>query len=119
MKKLAIATTVCCLLFSAMILAGQQQNTKQQNTKPQNTKQQSTTNKVQNTKAMQDAKQAKQYGGAKFDGAKVNTKTAVTAGPVTKQDANAIAAQQNKVHQKEQADLAKKYKLDKTNVPKP
>jgi hypothetical protein len=102
MKKLAIATTACCLLFSAMNVTGQQQNTKQQN-----------------TKAMQDAKQAKQYGGAKFDGAKVNTKSAGKAGPISKQDPKAIAAQQNKVYQKEQADKSKKYHLDKTNVPKP
>ena len=96
MKKLAVATIACGLVFSAMTMAGQQKT---------------------NGKAMQDAKQAKQYGGAKFDGAKVNKQPAVKAGPVTRQDPKVISAQQNKVHQKEQQDLSRKYKLDKTKVP--
>ncbi|MGA2990137.1 MAG: hypothetical protein ABSD88_06645 [Candidatus Korobacteraceae bacterium] len=96
MKKLAVATIACGLVFSAMTMAGQQKT---------------------NGKAMQDAKQAKQYGGAKFDGAKVNKQPAVKAGPVTRQDPKAISARENKAEQKRQAETSRKYQLDKSKVP--
>jgi len=59
MKKVVVATVAFGLLLSSMTAMAK---------------------KKKDTQAMQDAKEAQQYGGAKFDGSKVNTSTAVPVG---------------------------------------
>lgn len=98
MKKLVVATIACGLLFSAMTMVGQQTNTKT------------------NGKAMQDAKQAKQYGGAKFDGSKVKTNTAV---PVSGQKAQPNYKALNQAEHQRQAAASKQLHLDKPTKPIP
>jgi hypothetical protein len=59
MKKVVVAIVACGLFLSSMTAMAK---------------------KKKDTQAMQDAKEAQQYGGAKFDGSKVNTSTAVPVG---------------------------------------
>jgi len=60
MKKVVVATVAFGLLLSSMTAMAKK--------------------KKKDTQAMQDAKEAQQYGGDKFDGSKVNTSTAVPVG---------------------------------------
>jgi hypothetical protein len=61
MKRVVVATVAFGLLLSSMTAMAK---------------------KKKDTQAMQDAKEAQQYGGAKFDGSKVNTSTSTAAVPV-------------------------------------
>ena len=72
--------------------------------------------KDKNNKALQDAREAQQYGGAKFDGSKVKTNTPVQGGgQKPAPDLKAL----NKAEQQRQAVNSQKYHLDKPNKPVP
>jgi hypothetical protein len=93
MKKLVVLTVASGLFLSAMTLV------------------------AQNGKAMQDAKDAQKYGGAKFDGSKVKKSDPTPIGGGQKKpDYKAL----NKGEQQRQAQVSKKAHLDKPNsVPPP
>jgi hypothetical protein len=72
--------------------------------------------KKKDNKALQDAKEAQQYGGAKFDGSKVKTNSAV---PIGGQKAAPDYKALNKAEQDRQKGVSQKLHLDKPTKPIP